>query len=216
MREDIERQAQPEKPATPRNAPPQIQLLLNAAASRNAGGLMVDIFGRKQNPQGQIGKLKRLSIDHETLEELFRLTTDDPVRLAENGVLPGGGPAMVTALPPEVPARASRGKRKGGHGARNTGPPLVQRVYVPMNWIGSLLPQLSAEGLLYWWDGRSLGDPRAVTIDDGEPWRLALQLELAAASRVRLRGLLKRGDENRTAESGRARSALSERRRNDT
>ena len=195
VREDIERQAQPEKPATPRNAPPQIQLLLNAAASRNAGGLMVDIFGRKQNPQGQIGKLKRLSIDHKTLEELFRLTTDDPVRLAENGVLPGGGPAMVTALPPEVPARASRGKRKGGHGARNTGPPLVQRVYVPMNWIGSLLPQLSAEGLLYWWDGRSLGDPRAVTIDDGEPWRLALQLELAAASRVRLRGLLKRGDE---------------------
>ncbi len=194
VREDIERQAEPVEPATPRNAPPRIQLLLNAATSRNAGGLMIDIFGRKQIPQGEFGKLKRLSIDHEKLEELFGLTTDDTVRLAGNGVLPGAGPAMVTALPPEVPARASR-KGKGGRGARNTGRPLVQRVYVPMNWIGPLLPRLSAEGHLYWWDGRSLGDPRAVTIDDGEPWRLALQLELAAASRVRLRGLLKRGDE---------------------
>ena len=194
VREDIERQAEPVEPATPRNAPPQIQLLLNAATSRNAGGLMIDIFGRKQIPQGEFGKLKRLSIDHEKLEELFGLTTDDTVRSAGNGVLPGAGPAMVTALPPEVPARASR-KGKGGRGGRNTGRPLVQRVYVPMNWIGPLLPRLSAEGHLYWWDGRSLGDPRAVTIDDGEPWRLGLQLEIAAASRVRLRGLLKRGDE---------------------
>ena len=194
VREDIERQAQPEKPATPRNAPPQIHLLLNAATSRNAGGLMIDIFGRKQNPQGEFGKLKRLSIDHGKLEELFGLTTDGTADSAGNGVPPGAGPAMVTALPPEVPARASR-KRKGGRGARSTGRPLVQRVYVPMNWIGPLLPRLGAEGHLYWWDGRSLGDPRAVTIDDGEPWRLALQLELAAASRVRLRGLLKRGDE---------------------
>ncbi len=194
VREDIERQAQPEEPPTPRNAPPEIRLLLNAASSRNAGGLMIDIFGRKHNPQGEFGKLKRLSIDHGKLEELFGLTTDDTARSAGNGVLRGAGPAMVTALPPEAPARTSR-KRKGGRGAHNTGRPLVQRVYVPMKWTGPLLPRLSAEGHLYWWDGRSLGDPRAVTIDDGEPWRLALQLELAAASRVRLRGLLKRGNE---------------------
>jgi SNF2 family DNA or RNA helicase len=155
---------------------------------------MIDIFGRKPNPQGELGKLKRLSIDHGKLEELFALTTDDTTPAAWNGGPPGTGPAMVTALPPEVPARASR-KRKGGRATRKTGRPLVQRVYVPMSWIGSLLPRLSAEGSLYWWDGRSLGDPRPVTIDDGEPWRLALQLELAAASRVRLRGLLKRGDE---------------------
>ena len=194
VREDIEQQAQEKKPATPRNAPPQLQFLLNAATSRNAGGLMIDIFGRKQNPQGEFGKLKRLSIDHGKLEEVLGLTATDTTHAAWNGGPPGAGPAMVTALPPEVPARASR-KRKGGRGARKPGRPLVQRVYLPMNWIGSLLPRLSAEGHLYWWDGRSLGDPRAVTIDDGEPWRLALQLELAAASRVRLRGLLKRGDE---------------------
>lgn len=169
-------------------------MLLNAAASRSAGGLMIDIFGRKPNPQGEFGKLKRLTIDHGKLEELFALATDNTTQAAWNGATPGKGPAMVTALPPEVPARASR-KRKGGRGVGKTGRPLVQRVYVPTNWVGALLPQLSAEGYLYWWDGRSLGDPRPVTIDDGEPWRIALQLELAAASRVRLRGLLKRGDE---------------------
>lgn len=193
VRQDIDRQARPRKRATPRNAPPQIHLLLNAATSRNAGGLMIDIFGRKQNPQGEFGKLKRLSIDHAKLEELLGLTTDK-ADSAVNGLPPVTGPAMVTALPPEVPARASR-KRKGGRGARKPARPLVQRVYLPMNWIGPLLPRLSAEGHLYWWDGRSLGNPRPVTVDDGEPWRLALQLELAAASRVRLRGLLRRGDE---------------------
>ena len=155
---------------------------------------MIDIFGRKPNPQGEFGKLKRLTIDHQKLEELFSLATEDATRAAWNGAGPRNGPAMVTALPPEVPVRASR-KRKGGRGVRKSGRPLVQRVYVPMNWIGALLPRLSAEGYLYWWDGRSLGDPRPVTIDDGKPWRLALQLELAAASRVRLRGLLKRDGE---------------------
>ena len=194
VREDIERQAQPEPPATPRNAPPEVRLLLNAAASRSAGGLMIDIFGRKQSPQGEWGKLKRLNLDHAKLEELFGSAPVDSDGSSGNGLPSAATPAMVTALPPEAPQRPSR-KRKGARGAKTSGRPLVQRVFVPINWVDPLLPRLSASGHLYWWDGRSLGDPRPVTFDDGEPWRLALQLETAAASRIRLRGLLKRGSD---------------------
>ncbi|MYF96369.1 MAG: DEAD/DEAH box helicase [Holophagales bacterium] len=191
VREDIDRQGLPEKSSSARHGEPEIRFLINAATSRNAGGLMIDIFGRKRNPQGELGKLKRLNIDHAKVEELLGMNSLDADASSTNGASPE--PAMVTALPPEAPQRQGR-KRKAGRG-RPPGRPQIQRVFVPLNWVHHLLPRLSEDGHLFWWDGRSLANLHPVSFDDGEPWRLTLQLELAAASRIRLRGLLKRGDE---------------------
>ena len=193
VREDIEQQGLPEKAPAARHGEPEIRFLINAVTSRNAGGLMLDIFGRRRNPQGEFGKLKRLTIDHAKVEELLGLTSLDADASATNGSSPVASPAMVTALPPEAPQRQGR-KRKAGRG-RPLGRPQIQRVFVPLQWVDHLLPRLSASEQLFWWDGRSLANLHPVGFDDGGPWRLALQLEIAAASRIRLRGLLKRGDE---------------------
>ena len=204
VRQNLEQQDRPARTPTARYGEPEIRLLINAATSRNAGGLMIDIFGRKRNPQGEFGKLKRLTIDHARLENLLGLTSLDADASSTNGgaaangeaAMNGGAaamPAMVTALPPETPQRQAR-KRKGGRG-RPPARPRVQRVFVPLNWVDHLLPRLSSNGHLFWWNGRSLAEHHPVRLDDGKPWRLTLQLEVAAASRIRLRGLLKRGDE---------------------
>ncbi len=191
--ENIEQQDQPAKPVSARHGEPEIRLLINAATSRNAGGLMIDIFGRRRNPQGEFGKMKRLNLDHAKLEELLGPESLDAGDPSTNGASAAATPAMITALPPEAPQRQGR-KRKAGRG-RPPARPRIQRVFVPLNWVDRLLPRLSASGRLFWWDGRSLAGQQPVTFDEGAPWRLTLQLELAAASRVRLRGLLKRGDE---------------------
>ncbi len=193
VREDIEQQGLPEEGSSARHGEPEIRLLINAATSRNAGGLMIDIFGRKRTPQGELGKLKRLDIDHEKVEELLGLHSLDADASSTNGASSTAAPAMVTALPPEAPQRQGR-KRKTGSG-HSPSRPRIQRVFVPLNWVDRLLPRLSEGDQLFWWDGRSLANLHPVSFDDGAPWRLALQLEVAAASRLRLRGLLKRGDE---------------------
>ncbi|MDE3266252.1 MAG: hypothetical protein OYL92_14895, partial [Acidobacteriota bacterium] len=115
VREDIDRQDLPEKASSARHGEPEIRFLINAATSRNAGGLMIDIFGRKRNPQGEFGKLKRLNIDHAKVEELLGLNPLDADASSTNGASPTAEPAMVTALPPEAPQRQGR-KRKAGRG----------------------------------------------------------------------------------------------------
>ncbi len=195
VREDLEQQDLSDKAPSARHGEPEIRLLINASTSRNAGGLMVDIFGRKRNPQGDFGKLKRLSIDHARVEELLDLSPGAADAPSTNGATSAATPAMVTALaPPEAPPRQGR-KRKTGRG-RTAACPLVQRLFVPASRADHILARVSANGQLLWWDGRSLRDLHPVRFDDGAPWRLALQLEVAAANRLRLRGVLRRGSDS--------------------
>ncbi len=194
---DKVRKAIEEKPTvrTPplRGADARIQFLINTTTSRNSGGLMIDIFGRRPGPTGELGKLKRLTIDHAWLETLLTMEAASG-DAAASGSTAGGVPPMVTALTPETPHRQA--KKRGARG-RTSGRPLVQRVFVPPDWVDSLLPRLAENDQLFWWDGRSLGKLQPVTFDSGGPWHLSLQLEPAAANRVRLRGLLKRGEETK-------------------
>ncbi len=193
IRGEIEQKAAPSRAPGARHGEPEYRLLVNAATSRDTGGLMIDVFGRRRNPQGEFGKLKRLTIDQDRLEQLFGLTAASGARAAPNETA-DPAPVMITTLPPEIAQRQSR-KRKAARATKHPSRPPIHRIFVPHKWVGALMPRLSENGHLGWWDGRSLGDPEPLAVDDGAPWQLALQLELAALNRIRLRGLLKRGDD---------------------
>jgi superfamily II DNA or RNA helicase len=173
--------------ATPHHPRPNsgVKLLLNTAASSASGALILDIFapgGGAPGPNMGNGKLKPASVDVVEIEQLIA----GPAREGETAAA-----AMVAALPPELPGRPvrARGRRGGGVGK----PPLarVQRLRVPEAAFGTLLPRLCAQRLLSWWDGRSPGDRGPLSWDDGEPWRLALRLDLAGGA-ARLTGSLER------------------------
>ena len=177
----------------------ELQLLVNTSASLAATGLVIDIFGRRQTAAGKAGKLRRTSIDLETLDAIFQGLSSGAT-LNSNGAMTTGSaddraddpadhnvPAVVAALPPESQKSQGRGRR-----SKNNSNGLFQQLRMPRTLYSAALPPLCKSGVLRHWDGRRLGDPAQLEWDHGPSWTLLLQLEFAAAGRMRLRGMLER------------------------
>lgn len=184
----------------------ELQLLVNTSASLAATGLVIDIFGRRQTAAGKTGKLRRTSIDLETLDAIFQgLNNGAGIGTNRVGSTEAEAadatsdhhvPAVIAALPPEAQ------KSQGGRGRRpkNNNNGLFQQLRIPRTLYSAALPPLCRSGALRHWDGRRLGDPAQLEWDQGHPWTLLLQLEFAAAGRMRLRGMLERPSDGEEAE----------------
>ncbi|MCP3958888.1 MAG: helicase SNF2 [bacterium] len=163
----------------------ELRLLIDTTASQNSGGMVLDVFGRKRDTRGRLGKLRRMSVAPEQIEALFRSgeaseETEEPVNI-------------IAALPTDPPPnRKKRGRRKPANNHRAQ----VRRLRLPGHLLPSLLPRLCERGALGWWDGRKIGNPPALSWDDGSPWRLALRLEEGNAGGTQVSGLLERGEES--------------------
>lgn len=168
----------------------ELQLLVNTTASLAASGLVIDIFGRRSTNNGKPGKLRRTSVDLDALDAVFHgLATHADAPQNGNSEETNGDesiPAVIAAVPNEGPKNQARGRRKNNLNHK------FQQIRIPRTLYSAALPPLCRSGILRHWDGRRLGDPPALDWDEGEPWKLLLHLEFAAAGRMRLRGLLER------------------------
>jgi len=167
--------------ATPRG----VRLLIDSSASEGVNGLLLDIFEAAPGIAGKPGKLRRASLSSDQLERLLL------PRNVESGNGAGDAMALVALLPPEVPGRPVRGRRPGGPAPRLA----AQRFRMPPRLYDPVLPRLCERGVLGWWDGRVAVESPALQWDEGEPWRLALRLQVPGAGAARLSGALERGNE---------------------
>ena len=170
------------KRSKPKKQPPkaQLQLLINTSASKAAEELILDIFGRGRSSTGKLGKLKRATVEATELEQML---SPGAASESEESL------AVISGLPVTPPPRKSRGRRKPAKSA----PTGIQRFRLPRRLHAESLPHLCASGLLYWWDGRTLRDPKGLAWDGRQPWRLALELDASEDSGpARLRGSLER------------------------
>ena len=181
IRDTIHRQSR--KKSAGRKPPPlQPLLLLNAAASTQASAPVIDLFGRRETTDGKLSKLKRASLSPDEIQELLLA--------GENGDDNFAG--VVAALPPDAPRQQGRNRR----GKARKGQTTLQTLQLPWEVTDDVLQRLAENGLLAYWDGRSLADPQHLHWDEGDPWRFVLQLEHAAADRTRIRGLLERNGDS--------------------
>jgi superfamily II DNA or RNA helicase len=183
VREEVDRLSKPSTEAVSTKSPLELRFLVNTTESLGAGHLVLDIFGTKLGAKGPAGKLKRASIDPEELESLLL-----PVNSASG--FEGGNAvpslAVVAAFPADPPGRhGRRGPRK------NLRAP-VQHVRLPRELYGPVLSHLCTEGTLGWWDGRSLRNPQALSLDEGSSWQFVLHMEAMAEGRARISGYLER------------------------
>jgi superfamily II DNA or RNA helicase len=159
----------------------ELLFLINTSASLAAGELILDIFGRAKESSGKASKLKRASVDTGELERL--LLPRAPSAAAATEAL-----TVIAGLPVTPPPRKSRGRRSTA-----ASPSGVQRFRLPRELQTEALPHLCAEGLLLWWDGRTLRDPKTLSWDGRTPWHLALDLDAAPdAGPAQLQGALER------------------------
>ncbi|HUP24019.1 MAG TPA: SNF2-related protein [Thermoanaerobaculia bacterium] len=199
--------------ATPDRAPQRdLQLVVDAPSSVTAGGLVLDVFESRGAAAGRPGPLRPVALDLAQLEDLVRSLEQRPINGAaepaaassdeptgeteENGVL-----TVIAALPGDAagdgPGR-DRGKRPVPRGAPRTQRTELgrfSRLRLPARLYDTMLPRLCDLGMLRLRDGNGGGNPRPLRWDEGAPWHLALRLELAAADRMRLRGMLERDGE---------------------
>jgi superfamily II DNA or RNA helicase len=173
--------------ASPPVRPPvAIHFFVNTAASLDTFGLVLDVFGRAASASGKPGKLKRTSIDPQTLEGMLL------PRSSNNGAgaAPAGSLALVTELSAGSSSRRTRGRR-----GRTKSPTGVRRFCLPHQLYDSVLPHLCAQGTLGWWDGRTQSDLHPLWWDAGTAWHLALHLEVSRTGAARIRGRLEREGE---------------------
>ena len=177
----IAKSRSPKRRGRARQQKQEIQLLINTSTSESTGELVLDLFGRNVSSSGDPGRLKRIGLELDELETVL-----SPAEPADSEHLV----ELVAALPPETQQKQQRGRR--GRSPSKTG---HQRVRLPRLLFLRVVADLCERGLLASWDGRRLGDPEKLKWDDGAPWHMAIHLEFAAAKRMRLRGLLVRGED---------------------
>ncbi len=190
-----------------------IQLVVDAPLSASAGGLVLDVVeGRGAGP-GKPNAVRPVALDLDQLEDLVHSLERRPLHgdvssSAQASELAdpesNGSLAVIAAIPGdpssfENPGRDRPGKRpppRGPQRPHRAGEAVrFSRLRLPPRLYDSMLPRLCALGVLRLREGNGGGEPRPLRWDEGKPWHLALRLELAAADRMRLRGMLQRGDE---------------------
>ena len=161
------------------------RFFINAPVSSRSGGLVLDVFGQGPAVSGKAGKLKRTSIDPESLERLLM------PRTPYNGA-PSSQPslALVTELSTTTPRRKTKsrkGKAKAAEG--------IRRLVLPSSLWEAVLPHLCSQGALGWWDGRATTNLHPLRWRSGSRWQLALDLEVNSGGGGRISGGLVRKDE---------------------
>jgi superfamily II DNA or RNA helicase len=165
-------------------APRRTRFVINTTASLASGALVLDLFSVRPGGGRHAPKLRPAALDPETLEQLLQ-----PEEQPQGKAIP-----VISAIDPEPGGprnRQHRARRAKGHPVERSG---VRRFRLPGQLFDTVLPELCARQALGWWDGRSLGDRRTITWDDGPSWQLELRLEVTAG-KARLRATLVRGDE---------------------
>ena len=182
LRAEVGRLSSPVVPVTTAaDAAVSTRFLVNTAASRTNGGLVLDVFTRRMGPGGKPGKLKRTGIEPEELSSLL-LPKGAPADTA-------GELAVITALATTAKSRQSRARRGKQKSTR------IQRFRLPKRLHEPVLSHLAAAGVLGSWDGRRLSDGGPLAWDTGRPWQLTLRLA-AAAGGAKLAGSLERNGES--------------------
>ncbi|HVS64661.1 MAG TPA: SNF2-related protein [Thermoanaerobaculia bacterium] len=165
-------------------APRRTRFVINTTASLASGSLILDVFSVRPGGGRHAPKLRPATLDPETLEQLLQPEPKPgraPIPVI-SGVDPDSGPQR---------GRQQRGRRGKGHPDRSG----VRRFRLPGQLFDTVLPELCSRQALGWWDGRSLGDRRTISWDEGPPWQLELQLEVTAG-KARLRAALERGEDS--------------------
>ncbi len=161
------------------------RFLINLAASTGSDGLVIDLFEKTAAGRGKAPptKLKRASLDGDELEKLLRGYGGEAESIA-----------LLTAMPISAPAAKGSGRRRKKKGKPNG----IQRFRLPSGLFDPLLPTLSAQGDLGWWDGRAFRTVHDLKWDNGNPWELLLKMEPAADGATRMRGYLVRNGDSVT------------------
>ena len=159
--------------------PREVLYRINVARCFELDELVVDLYQRKTKRDGELGLPQRLNLIHEAPEKF----TDkvDRELLAFFKTSPTADFDAYSAR-----YRASYSQTRGR---------------VPAVLYDTLLPRLSATGRFGWMRDHNSDPARsmALTWDGGEAWRFALDLEQdSSAGAVRVRGLLRRGEESRS------------------
>ncbi len=167
------------KPSPRRAAAPSIHFLINTAASRKSGGLVLDLFAKRAGRSGKAGQFRRVAVEAEELPTVLlpRALARDQDRSIE----------IITALPTEQPNR-----RRGSKGRSKKSATGIQRFKLPVPLYEPVLAHLAASGALGWWDGRRPSGGSALAWDKGPSWQLALRLEATASGDMLLVGSLER------------------------
>ena len=168
-------------------------LLINTTVSATRGSLIVDAFEQRIQGHGENekpGKLRRVDLSLATLQGLI----DRPEEPDEEPF------PVIAALPEEdskqpAPQRGRRGKRGKKRANTSGNPNGFRRFQLPASLFDEVLPGLCEDGILRQWDGRRPGHPEPLVWDTETTWRFVLHLEFAAGGRMRLRGMLERGEE---------------------
>ncbi len=162
----------------------RFRFLINTTATQRDGGLVLDVFAARPGSSKSAPKLQKAGIDADELTDLLRTVVPEEVEL---GALP-----LLTVLPPDPPGRAAR--QRGRRRATATRAEPVRRFRLPPQLYETVVPALTAAGMLGWWDGRPRAARHILTWDDGPPWKLALRLD-NGAQQARIAGsLVREGD----------------------
>jgi superfamily II DNA or RNA helicase len=168
-----------------------VHFFVNPKASLGTGGLVLDVFGRGPNVGGSPGKLKRIGVSPEELEELLL----PPTAGDETGSGKEGPSVSRLTLISEISSSPVATQAQGGRGRKRTGYG-VRRLRLPPQLFESVLPYQCAKGTLGWWDGRVQKNLHPLWWDSGSAWHLTLRLDIDQAGVAWLRGALEREGES--------------------
>ncbi|MEJ2086338.1 MAG: SNF2 helicase associated domain-containing protein, partial [Acidobacteriota bacterium] len=165
--------------------PVAIEFAINTAASQDASGLVLDVFGRATGASGKPGKLKRIGVEHEELEELLLPSGPGDA----SGTRANGSLALVTEM------LGTQTRRKGAkHRAKSQSG--IRRLRLPSDLYEPVLLHLCDQRTLNWWDGRAKSTLQPLRWDAISAWQLALHLEVDSSGVARLGGALERNGDS--------------------
>lgn len=160
-----------------------VLFLVNTKETRGTGGLVLDLFHRREGRAGRPGQFRRARVDPADLPQMLlpgSNGTEGQRRSVE----------VVTALDNEPTGRGSAKRRSK---KKSTG---IQRFRVPRRLYESILEHLSTQSLLGWWDGHRPSGGQMLSWDTGPSWHLNLRLEETSSDAIRLVGSLERNGDS--------------------
>jgi superfamily II DNA or RNA helicase len=172
------------------------RFFINTHMSLGMNGLVLDVFTHTPGPGGSSGKTSRASISPAELEQI--LLPPGTVRDLEEKESIGSSEsdALDVALLTDVSSASPPRKRKGRRGKTRMKTPGIRRIKLHRKLYDKVLPHLSAQGALGWWDGRSQNTLQPLWWDSGSAWSLTLHLETVPGGGAQIRGGLARDGES--------------------
>ncbi len=181
--------ASPQSGASPRSSSRRREAWyrLDVEASERWGRLVVELWQRKQEKGGALGKHKALRLDDSVLP-LFNDPNDRELLRLFRVLERDQGPT-------------SSGK-KGGHRYFSANQKQTSAV-VPGALLETVLPRLVATGRFGRWTSADSRPPRILRWEPERPWQFGMQGELGQNEELRIGGRLVRGEQSRSPREAR-------------